>query len=149
MTFLPAWRSANREDGASIGRTGRLTACFRNGFRRTSVGSTTDAEVISLPAARSEGTGDGAGRSHAQQLLPPAVIVATTAVSRAERQLEYPPAAWFPAAARADAADPAYLAALLPVGDAAVDSPDGGGSGTTRRHGDVTTTRRGRRRRKE
>ena len=30
---------------------------------RTSVGSTTDTNVISLPAARSEGTGDGAGRN--------------------------------------------------------------------------------------
>ena len=30
---------------------------------RTSVGSTTDANVISLPAARAEGAGDGAGRS--------------------------------------------------------------------------------------
>ena len=44
-------------------------AVFKDGaartlvIHRTSVGSTTDAEVISLPAARSEGTGDGAGRS--------------------------------------------------------------------------------------
>lgn len=44
-------------------------AVFKDGaartlvIHRTSVGSTTDAEVISLPAARSEGTDDGAGRS--------------------------------------------------------------------------------------